>query len=127
MSKRAHYIITFSVGIITLLSVVFYSSACKKNKDCKATVRVSDASTGGPVLGVLVTLSPTQTAPQGNLSIQTQSGTTDGSGSVSFTFKLPAILQVSVKPPAPYTTCASCPALIHLEEGKTVTQAIKVN
>ena len=124
MSKRAHYIITFSVGIITLLSVVFYSSACKKNNDCKATVTVSDA-TGAPVLGATVTMSPTQTAPQGNLTIQTQTGTTDGSGSVSFTFKLPAILQASVAPPAPYSP-GPVTGLVKLEEGKTVTKAIKV-
>jgi len=127
MIKRTHYILSALVGIITLFSVAFYFSACKKNKDCKATITVTDATTGIPVLGAVVTMGPSQTAPQGNLSIQTQTGTTDGSGSVSFTFKLPAILQATVAPPAPYTACVSCPALVQLEESKTVTKTIKVN
>jgi hypothetical protein len=124
MLKRAHYIITFAVGIITLFSIVFYSSACKKNKDCKATITVTDAG-GLPVAITSVTMAPTQSAPQGNLTIQTQVGTTDGSGSVSFTFKLPAILQASVQSPNPPNAIYN--ALVQLEEGKTVTKTIKVN
>lgn len=127
MSKRSYYILTFAFGVISFFSLLFYSSSCKKNKDCKATITVTDASTGAPVLNVAVTMAPSQSAPQGNLTIQTQTGTTDGSGSVSFTFTLPAILEASVTPPAPYTTCTTCPALVKLEEGKTVTKSIKVN
>ena len=59
----------------------------------------------------------------GNLTIQDQTGTTDGSGSVSFTFKLPAILQADVTSPAPFGNATK---LVKLEEGKKVSSTIKV-
>ena len=129
MSKRPHYILIFAIGIITLFSVVFYSSACKKNKDCKATITVTN-SMGGPVFGATITIGPSQTAPQGSLAIQSQTGVTDGSGSASFTFTLPAILQASVVPPVtvpPMYSSGPFTGLVQLEEGQTVTKTIIVN
>ena len=126
MKKRTHYILSATIGVITLLAVVCYFSACKRNKDCKATITIVDATTGAPVLGAVVTMAPSQAAAQGNLSIQTQTATTDGSGSVTFTFKLPAILQANTSPPSPYTACVNCPRLVQLEEGKSVSATLKV-
>lgn len=57
-----------------------------------------------------------------NLSIQDQTSTTDGSGSVSFTFKLPAILQADVNG----HNKGMGGALVKLEAGKQVSKTIKV-
>lgn len=132
MSKRTHYKISLATGIFALLLVVLYSSACHKNKDCKATITVTTVA-GLPVAGAKVTIAPNQ--PNGTLSSsaanmgsqQTQTGTTDGSGSVSFTFKLPAILQATiVSLPSPYSSCVNCPALVQLQESSTVTKSVQV-
>ena len=94
MQKRTHYLLSTAVGILVLPAVMFYFSACHKNKDCKATITVTTAA-GLPIIGASVIIAP---PTGGNLtssaanygSQQTQTGTTDGSGSVTFTFKLPA-------------------------------------
>ena|ERR1035437_3553074 len=126
MPKRTHYILIFAVGIITFFSFVFSTSSCKKNKDCKATITVVD-STGKSVIGAKVTMAPPQASPQGNLAIQTQTGVTDGSGSASFTFTLPAILQASVVPPIPPYSSGPFTGLVQLEEGQTATKTIQVH
>ena len=60
----------------------------------------------------------------GNLKIQDQTSTTDASGVARFTFKLPAILSADVNPPAPLNPTVN--KLVKLEEGKSVSVAIKV-
>lgn len=104
------------------LVFVFFSS-CHRNKDCDLILNIQDGTNGGPVVGATVDIAPNQTNPNGTLQIQVQSTTTDASGVATFTFKLPAILSVTVTPPAPYV---SPPAtLVKLEEGRSVTKAIK--
>jgi hypothetical protein len=99
-----------------------FSSSCKRNKDSDVVITVVDGTSGAPVAGATVHLYiPPNTS--GNLQQQDQTGVTDGAGTVSFTFKLPAILQADVTPPAPY---APASALVKLEEGKQVSKTIKV-
>jgi hypothetical protein len=133
MQKRTHYLLSIAVGIFVLPAVMFYFSACHKNKDCKATITVTNATNGLPVVGASVMIAPPP--PTGTLSSsaanfgsqQTQTGTTDGSGSITFTFKLPAILQATIVTlPVPYVSCVNCPALVQLQESSTVTKSVTV-
>ena len=107
-------------------AIILFSTSCHRNKDCDVVINVADGNTGGPVIGATVHMyippgSPPPT--NGNLQIQDQTGTTDASGSVSFTFKLPAILQADVTAPLPYSNATK---LVKLEEGKKVSATIKV-
>lgn len=109
-------------------TLFFVLSSCKRNKDCDVVINVTDGSTGGPVFGATVHMYIPPNSPpptNGNLTIQDQTGSTDASGSVSFTFKLPAILQADVTPIATSTLTAGT-ALVKLEEGKQVSKTIKL-
>jgi hypothetical protein len=107
-----------------LFSLVFiFSSSCRRNKDCDLVITLQDAVTNGPVVGATVWVHP-KASTGGNLQIQDQTTTTDGAGVATFTFKLPAILEAEVTPPAPYV--APAPTLVKLEEGRSVSKAIKV-
>ena len=82
-------------------------------------VNVVDDSSGNPVSGATVHMYPPPTSA--NLSIQDQTQVTDASGSVSFHFKLPAILQADVTG----NVRGNGSALVKLEEGKQVSKTIK--
>lgn len=99
-------------------------SSCRRNKNCDLIVTVTDGNTSGPVVGATVHIYPNQTNTSGNLKIQDQTSTTDASGVARFTFKLPAILSADVNPPAPLNPTVN--KLVKLEEGKSVSVAIKV-
>jgi hypothetical protein len=113
--------LSFSI-IIPLVFISF--SSCHRNKDCDLVLNIEDGTSGGPVVGALVEIGPNQTSTtNGTLQIQVQSSTTNASGIATFTFKLPAILSATVTPPSPLT--APLPTLVKLEEGRSVTKAIK--
>ena len=108
--------------------LVIFTISCQRNKDCDVVINVTDGSTGSPVSGATVHMyippgSPPPT--NGNLTDQEQTAVTDNSGAVSFTFKLPAILQADVSPAATSTLTAAS-ALVKLEEGKQVSKTIKL-
>ena len=113
----------FSFALLFALVFIFTSS-CRRNKDCDLVLTIQDGVTNGPVVGATVDIAPNQTGPNGTLQIQVQSTTTDAAGVATFTFKLPAILSATVTPPAPYVIPA--PTLVKLEEGRSVSKAIKV-
>lgn len=126
--KNNYYKLFSALTLLIAVGVVF-SSSCKKNKDCKATITVLHSS-GLPYVSATVTMSPTQpTGPQGqtNLATQIQTGVTDGSGSVSFTFKLPAILNASVADTSASASFPIVTGLVKLEESKTVEKKLTVN
>ena len=104
--------------------VLFFSPSCKKNEDCGLTITLLDASSNGPIAGATIQVHPSQTSG-GNLQKQDQTSTTDGSGIVHFTFTLPAMLEVTITPPSPYTAPATSP-LVKLEAGKTVSKTISL-
>ena len=110
----------FSIALLWVIGVALFSS-CKKDKDCELTITVLDGNTNDPIEGAEVWVHPNQAA--GNLQIQDQKGTTDIEGLVTFTFKLPAILQADVTPPSQYTVPPA--KLVKLEEGKSVSYEIK--
>jgi hypothetical protein len=111
-----------SVALLFFLSLVFISPSCKRNKECRAVVTVMDGAKNIPVYGATVHLHIPNTTT-GNLSEQNQKEVTDASGIASFTFKLPALLQVDVTPLASSGVKAGS-GQIKLEEGKKVSTTI---
>lgn len=106
----------------------FVLSSCKRNKDCDVVINVTDGYNGAPVFGATVHMRIPPNSPpptNGSLTIQDQTGSTDASGSVSFTFKLPAILQCDVTPISTSTLTATS-KLVKLEEGKQVSTTVKL-
>ena len=118
MTKKYSHILLSSFACIVGFVLIF-SSSCKRNKECDAVINVVDDSTGNPIAGAIVHMYPPPTSA--NLNIQDQTNATDGSGTATFHFKLPAILQADV------TNIGKGPggALVKLEEGKQVSKTIK--
>lgn len=115
----------FHNSLLFIVAFAFvFSSSCKKNKDCDAVITVIDGTNSAPIYGATVHLYP---PPSQNptLDIQEQTGITDAAGTVTFTFKLPAILQADATPPS---TLSLKPGgqLVKLEEGKQVSKTIKL-
>lgn len=79
---------TAVTGVLMLLSVMFVSSSCNKDKTCHGKVTVTDTN-GTVVSGAAVKLS----APSVGGDV-VYDGVTDGSGIASFDVKLPAIFDV---------------------------------
>ncbi len=75
-------------SVVALLSVVFISTSCNKDKTCHGKVTVVDTN-GAVISGAAVKLS----APSVSGDV-VYDGTTDGSGNASFEVKLPAIFDV---------------------------------
>jgi hypothetical protein len=75
-------------GVIVLLSVVFISTSCNKDKTCHGKVTVTDTN-GTVVANAAVKLS----APSVGGDV-VYDGVTDGSGHANFEVKLPAIFDV---------------------------------
>ena len=104
--------------------LLVFSSACHRNKDCDLVITVQDVTNNAPVVGATVKVHPSQPPPTNstNLADQTQEGTTDASGVVKFTFKLPAILQADVTA----TGYSSTNRLVKTEEGSSTSFSIKI-
>lgn len=85
---------------------------------------VVDGANSAPIYGATVHMYPPPSQSP-TLDIQEQTGITDAAGTVSFTFKLPAILQADATPPSTYSLNTGG-ALVKLEEGKSVSKTIKV-
>lgn len=127
MLRKQFSILVLFLSVVAVALFSVYTS-CKKNTDCTAIISVIDGNTNMPIPSCSVAVHPTQGT--NTLTIQGQVGITDGSGSASFTFKLPAILSIDVGAPPPPTTytvssCTQC-GLVKLEIGKTVNKTIKM-
>ena len=122
MKKSAIHSFLFLPVVAVALAAVF-SSSCHRNKDCDVVINVIDGVSQAPVFGATVHMYPPPTSA--NLQPQDQTGVTDATGTVTFTFKLPAILQTDVTPPST-AGLNSGGALVKLEEGKQVSKTIKL-
>lgn len=80
-------------GVVALLSVMFISTSCNKDKTCHGKVKVVDTN-GVAIAGATVNLA----APSVSGDV-VYNGTTDGSGEASFDVKLPAIFDVTATHP----------------------------
>ena len=116
--KLKLFIATLAFGVRAL----GVSSSCKKKTDCKVIVTTLD-SAGNVLSGATVKLYANVKTSSGatieaNLKAESVS---DGVGTSTFTFKLPAILDVK----AVYGTKKGI-GIIKLEEGETVEKVITV-
>lgn len=109
----------FGVGFLMITS-------CKKKTDCVANIVCND-STGVGVSGAQVFLfANVKTPQQGTVTADIRAtGITDGSGRVSFTFKLPAIFNVTASKAVGSATLDGA-QIIKLEEGKTVEKIVVI-
>ncbi len=109
--------ITVTCGLIFLFFTALTTSSCKKDETCHGKVLVVDTS-GNPIDGANVLLDASSV--DGTVEY---SGVTDGSGSVKFDVKLPAIFDVTATKGA-----KTGPGILRLDEpGKDneVTVTIK--
>jgi hypothetical protein len=114
----------FPVVIATML--VLAGTSCKKNTDCKATVKCVEDSTSAAVAGALVELYAEVKSPDGKTTYTADlkaTGTTAGDGSVQFTFQLPAIYDIKATKVVGTNTIVG-KGIIKLEEGKTVEKTV---
>lgn len=102
--------------------VIAFSTSCKKNTDCKLTIYTVD-SLGQPLAKASVKLYANVKTSSGatvEADLKAES-TSDGGGANTFTFKLPAILDIK----ATYLTKSGI-GIIKLEEGKSVEKTVTV-
>ena len=83
-----------TAAVVALLSIVFVSTSCNKDKTCHGKVKVVDTN-GAVISGATVQLA----APSVSGDVVYEN-TTDGSGDASFDVKLPAIFDVKATHPA---------------------------
>jgi hypothetical protein len=103
---------------------LFATLSCNKNTECKATIKCVD-SIGVPLNNVAVLLYATVKTPSSPATYTADlkaNGNTDASGEVHFTFKLPAIYDISATYSATKTYTGS--GIIKLEEGKNVDKTV---
>ncbi len=115
----------FNIVVIVLVGFIFLglNISCDKNKTCKVNVKCVYNSSGTPVNAANVALyAPIKTPSGSTITADVQaSGTTDGSGMVSFTFKLPAIFNVKATKDTLVGT-----SMATLEEGKTIDVTVYI-
>lgn len=119
--------IAFIFAGFLIASLVFTSTSCQKNTDCKATVKVVD-STGLAVNNATVLLYATiKTSSGGTVTADVKANAnTDSGGEVKFTFKLPAIYDIKatyITTTVPTKTLVAT-GIIKLEEGKGADKTV---
>jgi hypothetical protein len=114
------------IGCVILSFVLVLNSSCEKQTDCKANITVTD-STGGGAGNIPVLLFATvKTANNNTVTADLKAeGVTDGSGQVSFTFKLPAIYDIRATKTVGSKTLVAT-GIIKLEEGKGVDKTVNL-
>jgi len=103
--------------------VLGVTTSCEKKTDCKLTVKTIDAS-GLSMPNVKVKLyANVKTSSGSTVEADLKAeGVSDGSGSSTYSFKLPAILDIKVVGTGSLTGAG----IIKLEEGKSVEKTITV-
>ncbi|MBA3662976.1 MAG: hypothetical protein H0W61_02040 [Bacteroidetes bacterium] len=98
-------------------------TSCQKNTDCKATINCVDSS--GVVSNANVLLYATiKTSKGGTVTADLKAnGTSDESGTVRFTFKLPAIYDIKATKIVGTRTLTGT-GIIKLEEGKGTEKTV---
>ncbi len=114
--KLKFFIASFAFGLLT----VVLSSSCEKNTDCKLIIK-TQTQNGTIVGGATVKLfANVKTSSGSTVEADLKAeGVSDGSGSSSYTFKLPAILDIKA-----VRDTLDGVGIIKLEEGKTVEKTV---
>lgn len=113
---------------LVLTGILLTAPSCKKDTECKATVRCVD-SVGAPVAGANVLLYAQVKDPTDPKGVATFTGdikasaVTDGGGEVKFTFKLPAILDIKATGNIGNKSILG-QSIIKLEEGESVSKTV---
>ena len=112
------FIASLAFGAITLV----FNSSCQKNTDCKLTITTKD-ELGNVVPGATVKLyANVKTSTGATVEADLKAtGVSDGGGNSTYTFKLPAILDVKVT-----SSALAGLGIVKLEEGKKVEKTITV-
>lgn len=107
------------------LFVLGLSTACQKKTDCKLNIVTVD-SKGFPISNAKVKVyANVKTASGSTVEADLKAeGVSDGSGTSTYTFKLPAILDIRATTTGTGTTAPLGTGIIKLEEGKTVEKTI---
>lgn len=107
---------------VSLLGAGVFSS-CEKKTDCKLKITTVDAA-GMPIANIKVKLyANVKTASGSTVEADLKAeGVSDGSGTSTYTFKLPAILDIR----AIGTNSMVGTGIIKLEEGKSVDKTVIV-
>jgi hypothetical protein len=113
--KLKLFFASLAIGVITLGNI-----SCQKNTDCKLIITTHDAA-GNAVGGATVKLyANVKTASGATVEADLKAeGQSDGGGSSSYTFKLPAIMDVKA-----VSGGLEGVGIVKLEEGKTITKDI---
>ncbi len=120
--KKIITISCFSLPFLALFAILGSQTACQKETtNCTAVITI-DSAGNLPVAGALVKLYP----PKGNLSEAEASGTTNAAGSVTFTFSLPAILNVAAFEVRSVNDTLKGSGVIQLQIGQTVSSTVYV-
>lgn len=112
----------FFVSLILSLVTLTFNSSCVKKTDCKLIITTHDQN-GNAVGGATVKLYANVKTPSGS-TVEADlkaEGISDGGGTSTYTFKLPAILDVKA-----VAGSATGVGIVKLEEGKTVSKDIIV-
>ncbi len=110
------FVTTLVLGLMT----VFFSSSCEKKTDCKLTIRTVD-DLGNVLSGATVKLYANVKTPSGS-TVEADlkaEGVSDASGTSTYTFKLPAILDIKA-----VSGSLSGVGIVKLEEGKMVEKTV---
>ena len=110
------------VSTLALVCLIGLGTSCQKNTDCKLIITTVD-SVGNMLPNTIVKLyanvkTSTGTTVEADLKAE---GVSDGSGASSYTFKLPAILDIKAS-----LGSKKGVGIIKLEEGKTVEKKVTV-
>lgn len=112
-------------GIIGASVISVFYLSCKKDTTCKVNIKCVHYSTGAAISDAAVKLyAPVKTASGGTVEADvTASGTTNSDGIVSFTFKLPAIYNITATRTGDSLIGTG---IVTLEEGKTVDATVQM-
>ncbi|MBC7695374.1 MAG: hypothetical protein H7141_08020 [Burkholderiales bacterium] len=114
--KLKFFIATLAFGILGLT----FNSSCQKKTDCKLTIKTVDIA-GNVVGGATVKLyAKVKTSSGSTVEADLKAeGVSDGAGTSTYTFKLPAILDIKAVSGASVAI-----GIIKLEEGKAVEKSV---
>jgi hypothetical protein len=120
--KKIITISCFSLPFFALFAILGSQTACQKQTtNCTAVITI-DSAGGLPVSGATVKLYP----PKGNLAEAEATGTTNSAGTVTFTFSLPAILNVAATKELSVSDTLHGSGVIQLQIGQTESTTVTI-
>ena len=112
-------ITSFALALFTIA----FNSSCQKKTDCKLIITTKDSSGATVIGGATIKLfADVKTSSGSTVEADLKAeGVSDGGGQSSYTFKLPAILDIKA-----VSGSMTGVGIVKLEEGKTVEKVINM-